>query len=708
MAYKGDQIDKDWYTKLMFPTEETVLIAPQSHIYEGDCRWYKCNYEWAKVIGGFLRLLTLNTYWEGAETENNHGAEMIRTFLRGVRPVQPFPEQVGDCFSFLPSAPFVNYIPYDPYIGGSDYGVGFGAPPFLLGEYAQLAWLGIPYLETDITTPTDAFPQPTLWELPSFQFPTISISVVGSGQLEVTLLKVPLGGYVIEKIGGNPPNALDLLLGIILPDVAVIDLNLDLISFPTESGIEVGREIDIAAGVGVETTVWYTFVPAVDDSLFPIRYGGGFRSIGVCGFEGMGVVTGIENIRVNEQCELEYQQNGTWYGLDMSCFFDPLQSQITQNSDDIAVNAGNIANNTNLINQNAIAIANNTNLINQNAIDIGNLDIRVTALEEQPQGSTGGLFELIRHVELDSPANSVVIELTKEYTILKWAIIGNSTATGTTRANVSVIFNADTVLTNYRSGLTNYNSIGQMAGNSAFKEVCRGEIFNSDQQSPRAYEVAWGSWVNGGNYSEHEYQLCQYLPTDVLSSIEFQCLSYNFQTGTRFLLYGIPETDITNNSGQPFGQMLVDFDTYNSGYTLPVVQPCNLVPTIAPSGHGDGAYVSGTCYQYHSLFVEVELPVSARIDRVRFGTIWQSANEGAATNGLMNVQLLNSAHNVVYASEDFSETITPPTFNSFVQYDHAFAHNAVKYVLITSRLYHYDLSVSAALFIDDIIIDYTE
>ena len=245
---QDNQYHQDWYNKITFPNALSVLPIPTSDIYDGETRFYKANAEWSVLIEGFLRLLIQNTYWEGAENEANLGAEGIRKFLQGVKPVQPFPVSgQSECYTFQPSAPFIDYLPYDPYIGGTDYGAGYSSPPFVTGDNVPPYLLPFFYLSTDIITSFGSIPIPSIFQLPNFTFPTIKITVIGSGEVEVKLLKAPLGGYVIEKVGPNPPNVLDVLLDIIAPDIKIINLNLDVISVPPELGKIVNREVDIIA-----------------------------------------------------------------------------------------------------------------------------------------------------------------------------------------------------------------------------------------------------------------------------------------------------------------------------------------------------------------------------------------------------------------------------------------------------------------------------
>lgn len=181
--------------------------------------------------------------------------------------------------------------------------------------------------------------------------PRIEIHTVGDGQIELDLLNILQGGFAVIK-QGSPPNILDVIGGIFEAGIRVVDLGID-VAIPTEFDVVHAEEINVNVGVGVSQTTYVTFIPVVDDTYppfgLPLRFGGGLRRVGLCGFENSGVIMGITDLRIVD-CNVETFQDGVWTvhaGLEACIATEtaPLQVQITSNSDDIGSNTGDIFDN---------------------------------------------------------------------------------------------------------------------------------------------------------------------------------------------------------------------------------------------------------------------------------------------------------------------------------------------------------------------------
>lgn len=234
---------------------------------------------------------------------------VLEILLRAIDYPPDFPTEAGDCPNFLPSASFLSYAPQNPYNQPDFVPDGYLLPPFFVNSE-------LVYPEFYGYQATDMFIQPAAInidpiDLLTANFPTVVISVIGSGQLEVDFLAVQSGSSVIVKVG-SPPNILEILGdGIIETGVTVIDLFSDPVGVPIESDNVVSEEINIEATTGERTDIYLVFVPNLDDSLLPLRFGGGIRQIGLCGFETGGDM-GIEDIRISDGCTLQYRILGEW------------------------------------------------------------------------------------------------------------------------------------------------------------------------------------------------------------------------------------------------------------------------------------------------------------------------------------------------------------------------------------------------------------
>lgn len=262
---------------------------------------------------------------------------ILWSILRGMHQPQTFDEEVGDCYNYPVYAPFNSFEPYNPYNDPTFIPPGYLVPPFIIGG-------GIGYEATDLIVRFDSFPIfANWWDIIFGSLPTVKITTVGDGQIELDLLNTIQGGYCVLK-NNAPPNILDIFLGIFEPDIRIVDTQID-IAFPTELDLVISEEWDLEVGTGVENVLYCTFIPAVDDIFppfgLPLRFGGGIRQVGLCGFESAGVIMGITDLRRVGEI-LETFEGGVWTPkVDLEPLHDAhdaaLQAQITSNDDDIAI-----------------------------------------------------------------------------------------------------------------------------------------------------------------------------------------------------------------------------------------------------------------------------------------------------------------------------------------------------------------------------------
>lgn len=109
--------------------------------------------------------------------------------------------------------------------------------------------------------------------------PRFTINVEGSGQLELHLLSVPLGGRLLVSIDVEF-DPIDIITGIFDDGFNLIELERDYSSIPPEFDVTHVEEI-ILEGSGTHT-IHCTFLPVLDFDAFPIKFGGGIRKIVWC------------------------------------------------------------------------------------------------------------------------------------------------------------------------------------------------------------------------------------------------------------------------------------------------------------------------------------------------------------------------------------------------------------------------------------------
>jgi len=272
----------------------------------------KITYEWTGRQ--FTKLLS--AVMVGADLAFPEEADdIIFDLIKGVHlPPDVDPDGEG-CVEYLPSASFIKFYPDNPFVSG-DTSAGWNKEAwFLFPQFDTLFpdWLDN-WLNGLLTSLTNYQATDVLFNIESIPInpidaflngggilPKIEIKFSGSGHINITLLSFPLGGKAVIELD-QEPNILDLLTGGILdPGAFMVELNRDVINFPPDEYPIIQIPIDVTTTGN--HTLYIVFIPIVDDELFPTGFGGGLRSVELCGFPEQGTM-GIEQI-VWDGCQLK-------------------------------------------------------------------------------------------------------------------------------------------------------------------------------------------------------------------------------------------------------------------------------------------------------------------------------------------------------------------------------------------------------------------
>lgn len=249
-------------------------------------------------IRAFLGQLDMLSYWwtwdKDALKQGTLAARVWRDVVAQVRQeiddgascAPELPESNG-CVDYPLSSAFISWYPLSPYTHGGEVPDGWSAAPFTVLDSDAVF---TNFIAGDVVA--SGFAQPTSGDL---TLPAIGLDVLGSGTIELHFLTNVLGGMALITVDGDYLHTV------------TIDLNADVLSIPPESiGNEQIQEITIE-GDG-EHHVDIRFSPVLDDSATPIRFGGGIRSVVLCGFDDMAI-----DVRQNDEnpCILEKTNDGT-------------------------------------------------------------------------------------------------------------------------------------------------------------------------------------------------------------------------------------------------------------------------------------------------------------------------------------------------------------------------------------------------------------
>ena len=197
----------------------------------------------------------------------------------------------ADCLTYPMTTSFVQFAPTNPYLNPDEVPDGYATPPFRVLEAGDddvtLYYLAAGDVMA-VSPPIAA----------GLNFPRFRVTVTGEREVELHLLTHPFGGDALISVDGD-----------LIP--IVVDLHRDLTAVPPESAVETVQEIQLT-GMGVHT-IDVTFVPALDNDLIDVGFGGGIRKLVICGDE---VMAGQTQVRQNPEnlCELQVSHDDglTW------------------------------------------------------------------------------------------------------------------------------------------------------------------------------------------------------------------------------------------------------------------------------------------------------------------------------------------------------------------------------------------------------------
>jgi len=244
---------------------------------------------WATLYGQITEL-TREYYWKQAGTMTPAQAAFLWARALAHTDLDAFcsDEESDDCVEYPTNADFITYLPKDPYTGIGD-DTGYLLPPFIrFGDILPDMLLGFAeeltgYQPNDILTLLGSLPIGLDFDeiLTALEngLPRVQIQVNGSGRVLIHFVLVPFGGRVLISLD-DPLNIAEIFTGLITDGYRTIELERDLSSFPPEDDSDHIEEIEFDTE-GAHTIYLY-FVPAINDALAPVGFGGGIRSIEVC------------------------------------------------------------------------------------------------------------------------------------------------------------------------------------------------------------------------------------------------------------------------------------------------------------------------------------------------------------------------------------------------------------------------------------------
>lgn len=223
--------------------------------------------EWLPYVIGGLSQLLQQVAWD---TDDPAALTLVRAraqllidmFIVGCTTAMP---DTG-CVTYPMSASFISYYPQNPYTEPGVVPDWYSVTPFVLID-SDLAATLTGTMIGDVVALTGAFPNPDA--VAEHGLSAIHLEFTGEGVIELHFVTLIAGGTAAVTVDDDG-------LG-----TRYVDLNADVIAVPPETPGETIEEFTIT-GTGAHH-IDIRFAPTIDDSITVLRYGGGMRSVVLCG-----------------------------------------------------------------------------------------------------------------------------------------------------------------------------------------------------------------------------------------------------------------------------------------------------------------------------------------------------------------------------------------------------------------------------------------
>lgn len=179
----------------------------------------------------------------------------------------------------------ISWFPENPFTPESEPPSGYPFHPFTVVSPDNLgsiitAW-GLGFKVGDVFVDLTKLPAFSSWlDIASnyANMPRIQVNnLVGRGKVTFTLLNIIQGSRMLVVVD----DVVDVL------NLRTIEVGRDAISFPPETNVDFSVEVEVTTD-GTHTVALVIY-PTVDVSAIPISFGGGFRTVELCGFGEFGM-----------------------------------------------------------------------------------------------------------------------------------------------------------------------------------------------------------------------------------------------------------------------------------------------------------------------------------------------------------------------------------------------------------------------------------
>jgi len=235
-----------------------------------------------------------NALWAGGFDDSELGSyDHLVDFLNAIPRIRAGCEyEPNEACNQIPlDSPLLSWYPESPFSPNETVPSGYNYHPYTVVTNSIIDQIvlqfGLGYQVGDVLTDFQKIPIGSSWSdllgAQYLNFPRVRISgLEGAGVASIKLLSIPQGGRAFIVV--------DDIIHLTPQDNVFIELDMDLTSFPPETNIENTYSVTIESAGAHHIDV--IFIPALDVTFIPLFFGGGIRSIELCGFGVSPMTTG--------------------------------------------------------------------------------------------------------------------------------------------------------------------------------------------------------------------------------------------------------------------------------------------------------------------------------------------------------------------------------------------------------------------------------
>ena len=283
---------------LKVPVRYDKVAPPTQEPEDTGGKWLYLSPQWYKHVQGLIAYLENRELWDAPPAEIDRTVQrVLRIEAQDLTPVTDcadcyncaeYPTNDAFVMSFAPTNPFGNLLDVAPgyltpawfaYTGNPIPGIDIAAG--LIGLQVGDV-LTTPFILSPGGSPVDAIAN-LITIIAESGLPRFRIRVMGQGELELHLLKIPQGGYALVTVDGTPRGVVELASTNAAEFLDVLDALDTILGLSIEGGLFADEIVELDIQGDGEHEIIVTMIPKIGiPNILETGFGGGVRKVVWC------------------------------------------------------------------------------------------------------------------------------------------------------------------------------------------------------------------------------------------------------------------------------------------------------------------------------------------------------------------------------------------------------------------------------------------